>query len=138
MIIPPGQTSLYTMKETCSHVVEGKTHSDVKWTNTILCPNNVPLDKYTLNWIDSPNETALEGDILKVTANKFERQINVTSKSDCLAIERVIVNRGNCEVSGNIPKVLKFGETIEMNYTCQEVLEVKINTDQGVGVYTFE
>jgi hypothetical protein len=65
--------------------------------------------------------------------------MEITSKSDCIDIQKIVANRGNCRVANPEPsKALKFGETLTVPYFCGKLLELNISTDQGSAVFTFD
>jgi hypothetical protein len=69
--------------------------------------------------------------------------VEVTAKKD-VTVQEVIVNRGNCPpyafsfMFGKFPRSLKFGETLKVPATCDEILEAEVKTDKGDWTFTFE
>jgi hypothetical protein len=97
-----------------------------------------------VNWVYSNSSsitTPLPEDsiIVETRSNNCYGELEITSKSDCITIERVIANRDNCKVANAEPnKVLKFGGTLTIPYFCSKLLELNLVTDQGSDVFTFE
>ena len=64
-------------------------------------------------------------------------EAHITSKLDCVAIEKLSANRGNCTANAELPRVLKFGQTFTFNYFCDKLLELNVSTDQGSAVFAW-
>jgi hypothetical protein len=65
-------------------------------------------------------------------------QLVFTSHADKVTIEKVIVNRGNCnaeDLRGRIPQVLKFGQRYIAIARCNPI-EIQVITDQGSATFT--
>jgi hypothetical protein len=99
------------------------------------------------------------------TPNRWERSptsvplVKIVAK-DNVTIQQVILNRGNCQAPWNeqtaptnalremwlgmvgiqLPKSLKFGETLELPLVAGvcELLEAEVKTDKGDWTFTFE
>jgi len=65
------------------------------------------------------------------------RDISITSKLDCIAIDKIIANRGNCRSPEQDVFILKFGQTVKFLALCEKLLELEISTDQGTGIFKF-
>ncbi len=137
--IGPGEVGNFHMDNRCNHNVEGIS-GEVTWTSNIRC-QGVPYDNYTLIFNSSSITTSLPEDLLIVgtRSNSYNGDVEITNKSDCITIEKVVANRGNCNVaSPEARKTLKFGQTLTIPYFCEKLLELNVDTDQGTGVFTFE
>jgi hypothetical protein len=140
--IAPGGIGNFHMDGRCSHFVEGIS-GEVTWSSNITC-QGVPYDNYSINWIYSTQSsmaTPLPENylIVETHSNGNYGEVEITSKSDCITIEKLVANRDNCTVANSEPsRVLKFGETITIPYFCNKLLELNVSTDQGSDVFTFE
>jgi len=141
--IGPGDSGRFLMDDRCTHTVHGTSGIDT-WNSAIQCKNDSPYENFTITWVATnhpPVENSLgnESLIVERISNNDLGQVQITSKTDCLAIERIDANRGNCKTNEpELPQVLKFGQTLTISYFCEKLLEFKITTDQGVGVFTFD
>jgi hypothetical protein len=78
-------------------------------------------------------------------------EIHITSLTDSIIIEDIIVNRNNCKVNRNLcfdtkakvssfefipcfPKKIKFGEVFNISVKNCDVIEIKIITNKGVWI----
>ena len=67
-----------------------------------------------------------------------DRVVFLTSKLECVVIDQITVNRGNCRTQLQVPNpdetyfplILKFGETVVFRAECNPI-EVEIFTDKG-------
>lgn len=140
--IGPGKTANFHMNYSCFHAVEGNSLG-ANWKSNISC-QGVPYDNYTVNWVpgnQQQNPEELTGENL-IVDSKFNAYYSygtlyITSKADCIEIDSVDVNRGNCRGSSNLPKALRFGDTLQVTYFCEKLLEINVHTDQGVGTFSF-
>jgi hypothetical protein len=58
---------------------------------------------------------------------------------DCIEIDAVEGNRGNCNISpANNPVVLKFGQSFTYYYTCDRLLEARVTTGSGTSTLTWD
>lgn len=66
--------------------------------------------------------------------------IDITSKSDkAITIEKVILNKGSCNVRGKVgSSTLGYGKTLQILYKNCNVINVKVQTDQGNFEYSFD
>jgi hypothetical protein len=140
--IGPGRTANFHMSFSCFHAVEGNALG-VNWKSNISC-QGVPYENYTVNWTpgnpqQNSQEMAEEDLIVDSKFNSYYNYgiVDITSKADCIEIDSVDVNRGNCKGSSNTPKALRFGDTLQVTYFCEKLLEIKVHTDQGVGTFSF-
>jgi hypothetical protein len=140
--IGPGDVGTFHMDGRCNHVVNGAS-GNVTWNDTVRC-QGIPYNNYSINWIDNsgpPVDSTLPEDslIVETRSNDMYGQIEITSKLDCVTIQKLMANRGNCKTGGNEPQgVLKFGQTVTIPYFCSKLLELNISTDQGSSVFTFD
>ena len=72
--------------------------------------------------------------------DNYGGEVEITSRRDCIVIENLTLNRGNCAKPTQLPKVLKFGQSIKYYYfnPCNKLLELEITTDQGSDTFTWE
>ena len=140
--IGPGNNGSFHMSSTCNHTVEG-VDEGANWNSTIQC-RGVPYENYTLNWIYNSHPTMTEpvaedSLIVETRYNDSYGELKITSKINCIAIEKIVVNRGNCNASTpDLPIAVKLGQTVSVPYFCSKLLEVSIATDQGTSVFTWE
>ena len=137
--IEPGGIGSFHMDNACSHLVEGRS-GDVAWSSNIKC-QGIPYNNFTINWNPSPAATSLPENtlIIETRTNSYYGEVEITSKSDCITIEKLTANRDNCRLANQEPnKTLKFGETLTTAYFCSKLLELNVSTDQGSDVFTFE
>jgi hypothetical protein len=139
--IAPGDVGVFHMATECSHNVEGMS-GDLRWNSDIKC-QGMPYQDYTLNWTytngPSSDSSISEDDVLVETRSTYSYggELEITSKLDCIEIQKISVNRGNCNVGNSESESLKFGQTITIPYFCDRVLEINLSTDHGDGVFTF-
>jgi hypothetical protein len=137
-----GAVGSFHMDDRCRHRVEGMS-GQVSWSSDIQC-QGFPYESYTLNWTFSPqsdvDSSLPDGTMIAEThSNGNYGQVEITSKSDCITITKVIANRDNCRVGNPEPnKVLKFGDTLTTPFFCNKLLELNVSTDQGSAVFTFD
>jgi hypothetical protein len=118
---------------------EFKTSMESVWNSTIIC-HGEPYPSYS--WIVSKlvsNNAALPDESL-VTENThmgIYSDISITSKLDCIAIDKIVANRGNCRSPEQDVFILKFGQTVKFLALCEKLLELEISTDQGIGIFKF-
>lgn len=72
----------------------------------------------------------------------FVQQAFITSRENSIKIDRVIINRNNCEIispSQNYLVELKFGEKVKVTpkLGC-DILEITIDTNKGSETYVFD
>jgi hypothetical protein len=140
--LKPGGTRRFEMDWRCSHSVTGISEDDkAKWSSNIQCQGR-PYANYTLNWTGNnrpPVENELEESsfITSKREGDYSGQLSITSKMDCVAIEKLSANRGNCQLNASIPAILKFGQTLTLYYACGRLLELNIGTDQGHAEYSW-
>lgn len=67
------------------------------------------------------------------------KTIKIVSTNDNLIVQKVVINRGNCEVTNsasytnNKPIKLKYGHAIEVHtWSNCNILEMKVSTNYGV------
>lgn len=117
-IAAAGKTRLYPLGYYCPHLVIGQAGEE-KWSSSLACGSQ----NYTINWtfMGEMSKGELSGGelILKSSVNVGSGggNIQITSKSDCITIVEVETNRGNCKISGDLPRVLKFGEILKLQLT---------------------
>lgn len=76
--------------------------------------------------------------------NYYSPSITIVSTVDNLAVESLVVNRGNCKTSfaftGRLCKNLKYGQSCETTTAkdCREILHIKVETDKGSWEYKFD
>jgi hypothetical protein len=139
--IGPGDAGQFHMDKRCSHTVQGVSE-EIKWNADIRC-EGLPYDNYTLNWMYTgpPVTSAVpeESLIVETRSNDNYGQIQITSKLDCVTVQKLVANRGNCKVGEAEPdRVLKFGETVSIPYFCSTLIELNISTDQGDSTFNWE
>ena len=127
----------------CSHAVHGESDAGLTWDSNFEC-KSPPSENFTVNWTTNNQASALgslsEASVIMESGfNGYVRELKITSKLDCLIVTKIAVNRGNRKiVQANLPQVLKFGQTMSTMFFCDKILEVRVNSDQGEGVFTFE
>ena len=103
----------------------------------------VPYGTFTLTWSarnKPPAAIALANDSLIVETSSRDNfgEVKITSKLDCVTIEKLVANRGNCNTNeAALPATLKFGQTLTSNYFCSKLLELNVTTDQGNALFTW-
>ena len=140
--IGPGGVGNFHMDNRCSHLVEGISE-EVTWNSDIHC-QGIPYNNYTLSWIytngppvtsDMPEDSL----IVETRSNDNYGQIQITSKLDCVTVQKIVANRGNCNIGEAEPqRVLKFGQTITITYFCSKLIELNISTDHGISTFNWE
>lgn len=144
--IAPGNTATFKItNDHCSHLVQGKSPTGLVWKSNFECKNQFNQD-YTANWTGTnqnlPIGTLETGSLIVEGAhNEYIGRIQITSKLDCVSVNQITANRGNCKVTEtetSLPAILKFGQTISFYYQCRKLLELNVATDQGEGVYSFD
>jgi hypothetical protein len=140
--IGAGDVGNFHMDDRCHHHVDGVS-GEVKWSSDIQCQGN-PYHSYDLNWIFSPQESASESLpdgalIVETHLNNYYGEIEITGKSDCRTIIKIVANRDNCKVGTPEPnRALKFGDTLSIPYFCSRLLELNVATDHGSNVFVFD
>lgn len=127
----------------CSHTTSGTGEKNLSWNTGFECKNGNPITNHTINWIYS--DRSLTNDVLPsddvIVESGFDgylSKVEITSKTDCLVVQKITANRGNCKTSyPDLPALLKFGETISPVFYCEKLLELDVSTDKGDGVFTF-
>lgn len=142
--IGPGNTaSFHVTNNRCSHTVHGASDSGLEWNSHFECKDR-PNQNFSVNWTSTnqPSATATIGTdslIVESGSNSYTGEIRITGKLDCVTINQVSVNRGNCKIANpNVPTILKFGQTLSFYYFCPKLLEVHVGTDQGEGTFSFD
>jgi hypothetical protein len=75
--------------------------------------------------------------------NSYE-YIRITSITDSIEIQSIVLNRGNCVVdwtfSGDprLPASLQFGSQETFKSTCKGILEAVVKTDKGEWKFSFQ
>jgi hypothetical protein len=138
--IAAGTTGNFHMDNRCAHVVHGQSNVNFEWNERFAC-QGVPYGMFTLTWSagNRPHLVdQLPDESLIVTANSFNGlgEAKMTSKLDCVTIEQLSANRGNCTANADLPRVLKFGQTLTVNYSCDKLLELNVSTDQGSALFS--
>lgn len=72
--------------------------------------------------------------------------LEITSRTDDVFIQNIILNRGNCRIAApgekpnnpRLPARLKFGTKISFYTTMCQILEADIVTNRGTITYTFQ
>ena len=140
--IGAGGVGNFHMDDRCHHRVEGIS-GEITWSSDIQC-QGAPYNSFTLNWTYSnPQATTAslpEGSLIVEThSNNYYGEMEITSKSDCITIQKVTANRDNCRVGTPEPnRALKFGDTLTIPYFCGKLLELNVATDRGSDVFTFD
>lgn len=63
--------------------------------------------------------------------------LEITAK-DSVIIKSVLLNRGVCQLSGNLPQMISYGKTLKLFIIGEcTPLEATIKTNKGEMVYTF-
>jgi hypothetical protein len=139
--VSPGGIGNFHMDYRCMHTLDAAS-SDTHWNQTIQC-NGRPYDNYSQG-LNGPNHADVasflnDGSLIaEKSSNGYLGQFSLTSKSDCLVVEKLSFNRGNCNsTSVSLPKALKFGQTIDGYYYCAKLLELNVSTDQGTELFTW-
>jgi len=140
--IGPGDTGNFHMDDRCSHAVQG-IFEEMTWNADIRC-QGIPYNNYTLNWVytnappaaSDPPEGLL---IVETRSYDYYGQIEITSKSDCVTVRKLVANRGNCKLAeAESDRVLKFGQTLTIPYFCSKLIELNISTDHGDSTFNWE
>lgn len=73
--------------------------------------------------------------------------VTVVSKTDAIKVLTIVANRGNCKhdedidiytlAQGNLPWLLKFGQSKTMRFACANLVEFNLTTDQGDLIFKF-
>jgi hypothetical protein len=80
---------------------------------------------------------------VELGANAFwgSPQLELTSLADEITVTDLTINRGNCKFNPHepLPHTLVYGASFKVDSpSCQNVLEVSIDTDQGSYDFTFD
>jgi hypothetical protein len=142
--IGPGDSGDFKIEnDRCSHSAHGTSDNGLEWNSHFEC-KDMTNQHYAINWTsdNSPSGTDMlesEALIVESRSNGSVSMVQLTRKRDCLAINRVDLNRGNCKSGGlTLPATLKFGQTVPVYYFCEKLLELNVATDRGDLVYTFD
>ncbi|MWP61958.1 hypothetical protein [Gilliamella sp. Pas-s25] len=89
-----------------------------------------------------PNLIVEKGGYYNERFDSYVQQTFITSKENSLKINKVTINRNNCEIispSENYLVELKFGEKVKVTpkLGC-DILEVTIDTNKGTETYVFD
>jgi hypothetical protein len=146
--IGPGETVNYQEANQCLHSLYAASNDGKMWTrNFRQCHVNGPYINYTwaLMATNHPPVTATLAEDSLIVENRSRLdnsggQVTITSKLDCVVIENLVGNRGNCANQTRFPKVLKFGQTLNYYYfdPCSKLLELEITTDQGNTTFSWD
>ena len=146
--IGPGETVNYQDVNQCLQTLYAASNDDKTWTrNFSQCHVNGPYINYTwtLMATNHPPVTATlpEDSLIVENRSRLDNsggQVTITSKLDCVVIENLVGNRGNCANQTRFPKVLKFGQTLNYYYfdPCSKLLELEITTDQGNTTFSWD
>jgi hypothetical protein len=127
----------------CSHTASGAAKDNLNWNTTFECKDGGPIINHTITWIESdqslPNDVLPSDSVIVESGrNGYLGKVEITSKIDCLSVQKITANRGNCKINDpGLPEILKFGQTISAFYFCEKLLELDISTDKGDGIFTF-
>ena len=138
--IGPGKSAEYPINSNCNHLMRASS-VEIKWNNAITCDGS-PYVNYQWNLVtqnNSSDELPVDSIIAETYPANGYVNLSITSKMDCISIDRLVANRGNCSNAlGNTSAILKFGQTIKIPMFCDRLLELKISTDHGVGTLTWD
>lgn len=136
--IDPGSSEKFTTSMACQHVLSAYFDESV-WNSTVVC-HGEPYQTYSwgisrlvINKGTLPDESLITE---KYNMGIYS-SISITSNIDCISIDKIIVNRGNCASPDQDVFGLKFGQTLKFISPCEKLLELEISTDQGIGVFKF-
>jgi len=144
--IGPGETVTYQDANQCLHILQA-TSDGKTWATHFRQCHDEPYTNFTwtLTELNHPPVTATlpEDSLIVENRSRIDNsggEVTITSKLDCVVIENLVGNRGNCANRTQFPKVLKFGQTLKYYYfdPCGKLLELEIATDQGNATFSWD
>ncbi len=139
--VGPAESASFLVPFQCSHTFQALSGA-MHWDGASQC-NGPPFRTFSwglTNTSGASSEELPEGSLLAETRyNGGGGELIITSKMDCIEIDAVEGNRGNCNISpANNPVVLKFGQSFTYYYTCDRLLEARVTTGSGTSTLTWD